>query len=95
MEEGGESNISVHYVKTSNRSHIICNGPLTPITSTHICNGYCLAPVIYKRARTTLGWPPQRPLPMWTSGNGLLKHPLHKFFVTDVKRARYKCQTYR
>jgi hypothetical protein len=36
------------------------------------------------------GWPPQRPLPMWTSGNGLLKCPLHKFFVMDVKRARYK-----
>jgi hypothetical protein len=41
------------------------------------------------------GWPPQRLLPMWTSGNGLLKRPLHKFFVTDVKSARYKCQTYR
>jgi hypothetical protein len=26
---------------------------------------------------------------MWTSGNGLLKCPLHKFFVTDVKRARF------
>jgi hypothetical protein len=37
------------------------------------------------------GWPPQRPLPMWTSGNGLLKRSLHKFFVTDVKRVRYKC----
>jgi hypothetical protein len=22
---------------------------------------------------------------MWTSDNGLLKRPLHKFFVTDVK----------
>jgi hypothetical protein len=28
---------------------------------------------------------------MWTSGNGLIKRLLHKFFVTDVKRARYKC----
>jgi hypothetical protein len=27
-----------HYVKTSNRSRNICNGPLTPITCTHICN---------------------------------------------------------
>jgi hypothetical protein len=74
-----------HYVKTSNRSRNICNGPLTPVTSTHICIGCCLAPVTYKRARTTPGWPPQRPLPMWTSGNGLLKRPLHEFFVTDVK----------
>jgi hypothetical protein len=82
---------SGHYVKTSNRSRNICNGPLTPVTSTHICNGCCLAPVTYKRARTTLGWPPQCPLPMWTSGNGLLKCPLHKFFVTDVKRVHYKC----
>jgi hypothetical protein len=45
----------MHYVKTSNRSHNICNGPLTPVTSTHICNGCSLAPVTYKRARTTLG----------------------------------------
>jgi hypothetical protein len=44
-----------HYVKTSNRSHNICNGPLTPVTSTHICNGCCLAHVTYKRARTTSG----------------------------------------
>jgi hypothetical protein len=44
-----------HYVKTSNRSHSICNGPLTPVTSTHICNSCCLAPVTYKRARTTPG----------------------------------------
>jgi hypothetical protein len=42
-----------HYVKTSNRSRSICNGPLTPITSTHIYNGCYLAPVTYKRARTT------------------------------------------
>jgi hypothetical protein len=44
-----------HYVKTSNRSRSICNVPLTPVTSTHICNGCCLAPVTYKRARTTPG----------------------------------------
>jgi hypothetical protein len=44
-----------HYVKTSNRSRNICNGPLTPITSTHICNGCCLAHVTYKRAKTTPG----------------------------------------
>jgi hypothetical protein len=37
------------------------------------------------------GWPPQCPLPMWTSGNGLLKRLLHKFFVMDVKGAHYKC----
>jgi hypothetical protein len=24
---------------------------------------------------------------MWTSGNGLLKRPLHKLFVTDVKES--------
>jgi hypothetical protein len=45
----------VHYVKISNRSHSICNGPLTPITSTHIYNGCCLAPITYKRARKTPG----------------------------------------
>jgi hypothetical protein len=42
-----------HYVKTSNRSRGIYNGPLTPVTSTHICNGCCLALVTYKHARTT------------------------------------------
>jgi hypothetical protein len=42
-----------HYVKTSNMSRSICNGPLTPVTSTHICNGCRLAHVTYKRARTT------------------------------------------
>jgi hypothetical protein len=47
--------LNPHYVKTSNRSCIICNGTLTPVTSTHICNGCCLAPVTYKRARTTPG----------------------------------------
>jgi hypothetical protein len=47
--------VNKHYVKTSNRSHIICNGPLTLFTSTHICNGCCLVPVTYKRARTTPG----------------------------------------
>jgi hypothetical protein len=50
-----ESRIQDHYVKTSNRSRNICNGPLTPVKSTHICNGCCLAPVTYKRARTTSG----------------------------------------
>jgi hypothetical protein len=44
-----------HYVKTSNRSRSICNRLLTPVTSTHICNGCCLAPVTYNRARTTSG----------------------------------------
>jgi hypothetical protein len=78
-----------HYVKTSNRSRNICNGPLTPVTSTHIC--CCLAPVTYRRARTTPGLASTTPLPMWTSGNRLLKRLLHKFFVTNVKRARYKC----
>jgi hypothetical protein len=43
-----------HYVKTSNRSRSICNGPLTPVTSTRICNG-CLVPITYKRAMTTPG----------------------------------------
>jgi hypothetical protein len=44
-----------HYVKTSNRSCSICNGPLTPVTSTHICNSYYLASVTYKCTRTTPG----------------------------------------
>jgi hypothetical protein len=44
-----------HYVKTSNTSRSICNRPLTPVTSTHICNGCCLTPITYKRARTTPG----------------------------------------
>jgi hypothetical protein len=44
-----------HYVKTSNRSHIICNGPLTPVTCTHICNGCYLATVTDKRSRLTPG----------------------------------------
>jgi hypothetical protein len=44
-----------HYMKTSNRSRNICNGTLTPVTSTHICNGCCLALITYKHARTTPG----------------------------------------
>jgi hypothetical protein len=44
-----------HYVKTSKRSRNICNGLLTPVTSTHIYNGCCLEPVTYKRTRTTPG----------------------------------------
>jgi hypothetical protein len=51
----GELDSGERYVKTSNKSRNICNGPLTPVTSTHICNGCCLAPVTYKRARTTRG----------------------------------------
>jgi hypothetical protein len=74
----------VHYVKTSNRSRSICNGPLTPVTSTHICNGCCLAPVTYKRTRTTPGLASTTPVTNVTSGNRLLKRPSHKFFVTDV-----------
>jgi hypothetical protein len=54
--EGATTNPEVpHYVKTSNRSHSICNGPLTLVTSTHICNGCCLVPVTYKCARATMG----------------------------------------
>jgi hypothetical protein len=45
----------LHYVKTSNRSRSICNGPLTPVTCTHICNGCYLAPVTDKRGRSTSG----------------------------------------
>jgi hypothetical protein len=37
--------ITNHYVKTSNRSRNICNGPLTPVTWTHICNRCYLAPL--------------------------------------------------
>jgi hypothetical protein len=84
-----------HYEKTSNRSHNICNGHLTPVTSTHICNGCVWRPLPIIVPGRPRGWPQQLSLPMWTSGNELLKCPLHKFFVTDVKRACYKCQTYR
>jgi hypothetical protein len=42
-----------HYVKTSNRLHNICNGPLTPVTCTHICNGCCLASINDKRDMPT------------------------------------------
>jgi hypothetical protein len=73
-----------HYVKTLNRSRSICNGPLTPVTCTHICNCCYLMSITVKRGRPTPGWHPQRPLPMWTC-NGLLKRPLHEFVVTDVK----------
>jgi hypothetical protein len=41
-----------HYVKTSNRSRSNGNGPLTPVTCTHICNGCYLALVTDK-----CGWP--------------------------------------
>jgi hypothetical protein len=46
---------NAHYVKTSNRSHNICNGPLTPVTCTHICNSCCLAPITDKRGMPTPG----------------------------------------
>jgi hypothetical protein len=46
----------VHYVKTSNRSRIICNGPLTPVRCTDICNDCRLAPVTHKRGRPTPGF---------------------------------------
>jgi hypothetical protein len=46
---------SLHYVKTPNRSCSICNGPLTPVTCTHICNGCYLVPVTDKRGRPTPG----------------------------------------
>jgi hypothetical protein len=77
--------IKMHYVKTSNRSHNICNGPLMPITAPTF-----VAVVVWHLWRICApgrprGWPPQHPLPMWTSGNGLLKRLLHEFFVTDVK----------
>jgi hypothetical protein len=42
---------SIHYVKTLNRSHIICDGPLRSVTWTPICNGCCLALVTRKRGR--------------------------------------------
>jgi hypothetical protein len=42
---------SCHYVKTSNRSRNICNGPLIPVTCTHICNCCYFAPVTDKRGR--------------------------------------------
>jgi hypothetical protein len=45
--------ISIHYVKTSNRSRSICNGPLTPVTCTHICNGCYLAHITDKSGRLT------------------------------------------
>jgi hypothetical protein len=50
---GGGTNF--HYVKISNRSRSICNGPLTPVTSIYICSGCCLAPVTYNHARMTPG----------------------------------------
>jgi hypothetical protein len=77
-----------HYVKTSNRSRGICNGPLTLVTSVTVVVWHSLP--IGAPGRPP-GWPPQRPLPIRTSSNGLLQRPLHKFFVTDVKRTRYKC----
>jgi hypothetical protein len=51
----GIHNDALHYVKTSNRSRNICNGPLTPITCTHICNGYYLVLVTDMRGRPTPG----------------------------------------
>jgi hypothetical protein len=56
LPSGGDGMAVVeHYVKTSSRSHIICNGPLTPVTCTHIRNGCYLAPVTDKHERPTSG----------------------------------------
>jgi hypothetical protein len=53
VTEVGSSNH--HYVKTPKRSRSICNGPLTPVTCTHICNSCYLAPVTDKRGQSTPG----------------------------------------
>jgi hypothetical protein len=52
----------LHYVKTSNRSHNICNGPLTPVTCTLICNDCYFAPVTDKCGRSTLGLASETPV---------------------------------
>jgi hypothetical protein len=44
---------------------------------------WCLLPI--SATARPRGWPPLHPLPMWSSGNGLLKRRLHEFVVTDVK----------
>jgi hypothetical protein len=51
----GRAITNIHYVKTSNRSRSVCNGPLTTIACTHICNNCYLAPVTDKRGRSTPG----------------------------------------
>jgi hypothetical protein len=84
----GQGHRPSHYVKTLNRSRSICNGLLTPVTFVTVV---VWRPLPISAPGRPRGWPPQHPLPMWTSGNGLLEYSLHKFFVTDVKRARYKC----
>jgi hypothetical protein len=74
-----------HYVKTSNRSHNICNGPLTPVHRPTSVTVVLWRPLPISVSGRPRGWPPQRSLPMWTFGNRLLKRRLHIFFVTDVK----------
>jgi hypothetical protein len=78
---------SSHYMKNSNRSCRICNRPLMPVTSTHSVTVVVWRPLPISAPGRPRGWPLQHPLPMWTSGNGLLKHLLHKFFVTNVKES--------
>jgi hypothetical protein len=46
---------SQHYMKASDRSRSNCNGPLSPVTCTQICNGCYLTPVTDKRGRSTPG----------------------------------------
>jgi hypothetical protein len=73
------------YVKTLNRSRSICNGSKHVL---HVPTSVMVVtwrPLQISAAGRPRGWPPQRPLQMWTSGNGLLKRLLHEFSVTDVK----------
>jgi hypothetical protein len=56
--------------------------PLHPPTSVMVVVWH---PLLISAPGRPRGWPSQRPLPMWTSGNLLLKRQLHEFFVTYVK----------
>jgi hypothetical protein len=76
---------ALHYVKPEIGSRSTCNGSLTPVTCTHICNGCYLAPVTHKRGRTAPGFATTTHVTNEDYGNRLLKRLLHEFFVTDVK----------
>jgi hypothetical protein len=55
----------------------IYNGRLTPLHAPTFVTIVVWRPLPISAASRPRGWPTQWPLPMWTSGNGLLKRLLH------------------
>jgi hypothetical protein len=58
VPRGPAPRTSLHYVNTSNRSHNICNGPLTPVTSTTSVTVVVWRMLPISAPGRPRGWPP-------------------------------------